>query len=102
VRWGGFEVRRYQNALYFINNQAVGDGDFCPYHAEFKDLERFSIRYRDEGQRIKLPNKNHSQSLKKILQEAGIPPWERNPLKMYYIKDELHAMERIGYMQKAE
>jgi hypothetical protein len=31
--------------------------------------------------------------------EAGIPPWERNALKMYYIKDELRAMERIGYMQ---
>lgn len=102
VSWGEFEIRRYQNELYFINNQVEKDGNFCPYHAEFKDVEHFSIRYRNEGQRIKLPNKNHSQSLKKILQEAGIPPWERNTLKMYYVKDELRAMERIGYVQNAE
>jgi tRNA(Ile)-lysidine synthetase-like protein len=51
----------------------------------------------DNKSSIKLPGKTHSQSLKKVLQEAGIPPWERNALKMYYIKDELRAMERIGY-----
>lgn len=102
VSWGEFEIRRYQSELYFINNQAKKDGNFCPYHAELKGVEHFSIRYREEGQRIRLPNKNHSQSLKKILQEAGIPPWERNTLKMYYIKDELRAMERIGYVQNSE
>jgi tRNA(Ile)-lysidine synthase len=101
VSWGDFEIRRYQNQLYFMSNQVASNGDFCPYYAEFKDAKHFSIRYRDEGQRIKLPNKNHSQSLKKVLQKAGIPPWERNTLKMYYIEDELRAMERIGYMQQA-
>ncbi|WXU00073.1 MAG: tRNA(Ile)-lysidine synthase [Catillopecten margaritatus gill symbiont] len=101
VSWGGFEIRRYQNELYFINTQITAP-DNCPYHTEFKDKKYFSLRYRNEGQRIKLPNKTHSQSLKKILQEANIPPWERNTLKMYYIKDELCAMERIGYVQHAE
>ncbi|VVM21909.1 tRNA(Ile)-lysidine synthetase (EC, partial [uncultured Gammaproteobacteria bacterium] len=71
----------------------------CRYYDEFKNVAHFSIRYRNAAQRIKLPGKTHSQSLKKVLQEAGIPPWERNALKMYYIKDELRAMERIGYMQ---
>ncbi|MDC9714769.1 MAG: tRNA lysidine(34) synthetase TilS [Gammaproteobacteria bacterium] len=102
VSWGDFEMRRYQNELYFMNTQIKIRADFCPYHAEFQDIDNFSIRYRDEGQRIKLPGKTHSQSLKKTLQEAGIPPWERNTLKMYYINDELCAMERIGYMAHAE
>jgi tRNA(Ile)-lysidine synthase len=74
----------------------------CPDYAEFKNNNKFSIRYRNEGQRIKLPNKTHTQSLKKVLQEAGIPPWERNTLKMYYIANELQAMERIGYMTHAK
>ncbi|SFV86866.1 tRNA(Ile)-lysidine synthetase [hydrothermal vent metagenome] len=102
VTWGDFEIRRYQNELYFINNQAEKNANNCTYHTEFKDKNNFSIRYRKDGQRITLPNKNHSQSLKKVLQEAGIPPWERNTLKMYYVDNELRAMERIGYVQHAE
>lgn len=101
VIWGNFEMRRYKNELYFINTQITENQNNCPYHDEFKNANNFSIRYRNEGQRIKLPGKKHSQSLKKVLQEASIPPWERNKLKMYYIRDELHAMERIGYMQNA-
>lgn len=99
VSWGGFEVRRYKNKLYFINTQAIKNQSFCPYHEEFKDIHHFSIRYRHEGQRIKLLGKKHSQSLKKVLQESNIPPWERNTLRMYYIENELRAMEGIGHMR---
>jgi len=102
VNWGQFEIRRYQGELCFINNQSEKNTNFCPFHAEFENLPNFSIRYRTEGQRIKLPGKKHSQSLKKVLQEAGIPPWERNSLRMYYIKDELRAMERLGRMEHAD
>jgi len=102
VNWDQFEIRRYQGELYFINNQAEKNTNFCPFHAEFENLPNFSIRYRAEGQRIRLPGKKHSQSLKKVLQDANIPPWERSSLKMYYIKDELRAMERLGRMEHAD
>lgn len=102
VNWDQFEIRRYQGGLYFINNQAEKNNNFCPFHAEFENFPNFSIRYRAEGQRIKLPGKKHSQSLKKVLQDANIPPWERSSLKMYYIKDELRAMERLGRMEHAD
>ena len=102
VNWDQFEIRRYQGDLYFINNQVEKNNNFCPFHAEFENLPNFSIRYRAEGQRIKLPGKKHSQSLKKVLQDASIPPWERSSLKMYYIKDELRAMERLGRMEHAD
>jgi tRNA(Ile)-lysidine synthase len=102
VRWDEFEIRRYQAQLYFINNSNDKTLEKCPIHDELQNLPNFSIRYRAEGQRIKLAGKKHSQSLKKVLQEAGIPPWERNTLKMYYINDELRAMERLGHMQNAE
>jgi len=102
VNWDQFEIRRYQGDLYFINNQAEKNNNFCPFHAEFENFPNFSIRYRAEGQRIKLPGKKHSQSLKKVLQDANIPPWERSSLKMYYIKDELRAMERLGRMEHSD
>ena len=102
VNWDQFEIRRYQGELYFINNQVEKNNNFCPFHAEFENFPNFSIRYRAEGQRIKLPGKKHSQSLKKVLQDANIPPWERSSLKMYYIKDELRAMERLGRMEHSD
>lgn len=99
VSWGGVEVRRYKNKLYFINTQTIKNQSFCPYYEEFKDANHFSIRYRRQGQRIKLLGKKHSQPLKKVLQESGIPPWERNTLRMYYIENKLRAMECVGYMR---
>lgn len=102
VNWESFEIRRYQDELYFINNQSNKKLEICPIQQQFEKMPNFSIRYRQQGQRIKLPNKKHSQSLKKVLQEANIPPWERNTLKMYYIEDELRAMERLGRMEHAE
>ena len=102
VSWNEFEIRRYQQQLYFIDTHSEKNQQKCPIHAELENLPNFSIRYRTKGQRIKLAGKKHSQSLKKVLQEAGIPPWERNSLKMYYINDELRAIERLGRAQHAE
>lgn len=100
VSWQSYEVRRYQNELYFIDTQTQKRTAPCTYYNALKDLPDFSIRHRIEGQRVKLPGKKHAQSLKKILQEANIPPWERHTLRMYYIEDELRAMEKIGHMQQ--
>ncbi|ABL01917.1 tRNA(Ile)-lysidine synthetase [Candidatus Ruthia magnifica str. Cm (Calyptogena magnifica)] len=96
VCWDKYEIRRYQNELYFINKTLPRKNAFCPFYKELKNFKNFSIRYRQEGQRIKLLGKTHTQSLKKVLQEANIPPWERNRLKMYYIDNKLCAIERIG------
>ena len=97
VKWQTFEVRRYQSELYFINTKVLEDEKICTYYNEFKDLAGFEIRYRIEGQRIKLVGKTHSQSLKKVLQAAHIPPWKRDHLRMYYVEDVLKAIESIGY-----
>lgn len=102
VGWDSFEIRRYQDELYFIDTREHKSQDYCPFHEEFENFPNFSIRYRTEGQRIKLPGKSHSQSLKKVLQDANIPPWERSSLKMYYIDDELRAMERLGRMEHSD
>jgi tRNA(Ile)-lysidine synthase len=100
VKWNNFEIRRYQQELYFIDIKN-NTKQKCLIQADFENSNNFAIRYRTQGQRVKLPNKHHSQSLKKVLQEANIPPWERTSLKMYYVDDKLIAMERIGFMQNS-
>ncbi len=96
VTWGDYEIRRYQNQLYFINKQISKALVVCPLYESFKGLPGFSVRYRTEGQRVTLEGKTHSQSLKKILQAANIPPWERDQIRLYYINETLRAIEKIG------
>lgn len=102
VAWHNYEVRRFQGELYFIDKKVPQNIKNCQYFEEFKNLPNFEIHFRKEGQRVQLKDKNHSQSLKKVLQEANIPPWERQKLRMYYIEGKLHAMERIGEMSEVK
>ena len=101
VSWSHYEVRRYQKQLYFFDENQTHIPKHCEYFESFKDLSNFEIRYRIEGQRIKQKNKEHSQSLKKVLQEANIPPWERDRLRMYYVDGKLRAIEGLGEMEGA-
>ena len=98
VKWHDYQVRRYRNELYFFDEFKTQATVPCPYYESLKDLPNFEIRFRREGQRIELKGKTHSQSLKKILQESKIPPWERDKLRMYYIDGSLRAMEILGEM----
>ena len=102
VTWHDYELRRFQGELYFIDKKAPQQIRDCPYFAELNNLSNFTIHFRQEGQKVKLKGKNHSQSLKKVLQEASIPPWERKKLRMYYVEGELRAMERIGEMSEVK
>ena len=101
VSWSHYELRRYQNELYFFDENQTHIPKRCDYFESLKDLPNFEIRYRIEGQRIKQKNKKHSQSLKKVLQEANIPPWERGRLRMYYVDGKLRAIEGLGEMEEA-
>jgi tRNA(Ile)-lysidine synthase len=96
LRWHHYEVRRYNGELYFFDESFELSNLPCPYYESLKNIPNFEIRFRLEGQRIKLKGKNHSQSLKKVLQESNIPPWERDKLRMYYVDGSLRAMETLG------
>ena len=102
VTWHDYELRRFQGELYFIDKKAPQQIKDCPYFAKLNNLPNFTIHFRQEGQKVKLKGRNHSQSLKKVLQEASIPPWERKKLRMYYVEGELRAMERIGEMSEVK
>ncbi|MEM7543374.1 MAG: tRNA lysidine(34) synthetase TilS [Pseudomonadota bacterium] len=50
------------------------------------------IGYRRGGERIQLPGRSHSQSLKKLFWEWRVPPWERGLVPLLSIGDELAAV----------
>jgi len=50
------------------------------------------LRFRQGGEKFHPAGRRHSQSLKKLLQEANVPPWERDSIPLLYLDDELIAV----------
>ena len=50
------------------------------------------IRFRRGGEVCLLPGRDHHHKLKKLFQQAGIPPWMRRRLPLVYADDELAAI----------
>lgn len=51
-----------------------------------------TLRFRQGGELCLLPGRGHHHKLKKLFQEAGIPPWERSRLPLIYVGEELAAV----------
>lgn len=54
--------------------------------------KRLSLSLRRGGERVKLPGRAHHHMLKKLYQEAGVPPWLRQRLPLVFVDDELAAV----------
>ena len=55
-----------------------------------------TLRSRSGGERIRLAADRPTRALKKLLQEAQIPPWERESLPLVWAGDELAAVPGVG------
>jgi tRNA(Ile)-lysidine synthase len=114
IRWPGAEVRRYRDRLYAMPPLAPHEARnafvWRPDAAGWPLLElpgvgclkmqkaagaglRFEalagglliVGFRRGGERFRPAGRTHSQELKKLLQEAGMPPWERERLPLVYL-----------------
>ena len=54
--------------------------------------EHLNVRFRQGGESIRLPGRTHSHSVKNLLQEQGVPPWQRDRLLLLYQGDKLLAI----------
>jgi len=54
VSWHHYQVRRYHNELYFFDENQTNSVRSCRYYDSLKDLPNFEVRFRQDGQRIKL------------------------------------------------
>lgn len=118
VAWSGTEVRRYRDELHALTASASGEAaatwawDFAsaplalpdgtwlgaaPARGEGVSLaactgRMLTVRYRRGGEQCRPGPRAARRSLKKLLQERGVPPWRRERLPLIYVGDELAAV----------
>jgi tRNA(Ile)-lysidine synthase len=53
---------------------------------------KVTVSSRQGGEKIKLPGRNNHQDLKKLYQEAEVPPWERDVRPLIFLNGQLAAV----------
>ena len=76
--------------LHFARRQ--GAGLAC---AQVRD-HGLGVRLRQGGEKLRLQPGGSTRSLKNLLQEARMPPWERERLPLIYCADALVAVPGLG------
>lgn len=117
IRWPGAEVCRYRDELMarkphvepdcrwrtgwnppdVLEIPGVGSLRVEAVRGEGLSQERIEraplvVGLRQGGEICRLSGRVHHHKLKKLLQEAGIPPWERQRLPLVYVDGELAAI----------
>ncbi len=117
MAWGDAELHRYRDRLFLMERRPAPDPDFVrQWDLEVPlDLpgggrlvtERcrgaglsaarvegvgVEVRLRRGGERCRPQGRNATHTLKKLLQELGVPPWQRDRIPLLYVGDELVAV----------
>lgn len=103
--WRDARIVRWRDGLYAMRGtpdafaqdwQALWDGTdrlLLPNGASLEVIgadgfgQDLHVRARRGGERLVLPGRAHSHALKHVLQERGIPPWERGALPLLFAED---------------
>ncbi len=113
IKWAGHHLRVYRQRIHAVNvdpNPAAPDDSnnrllpgawvwpgvgsltiTTPENAGNLRWPMLEVRMRTGGEQIKLADGRHHQ-LKKLYQQAGIPPWERQRLPLVYHRKKLMAV----------
>ncbi|HQQ63774.1 MAG TPA: tRNA lysidine(34) synthetase TilS [Pseudomonadales bacterium] len=115
VSWADWQCRRYQGRVYVmpqlvplaservwdcdvkegVADESFGALSFVSAESRGVRLDRdkpLNIVFAREGLRCRPQGRMHSQSLKKLFQESGIPPWLRERTPLIYQGDQLLAV----------
>jgi tRNA(Ile)-lysidine synthase len=117
VQWGGHAVRRYRDALFVLPERASDQPRPEPAWRLDRPLslahggmltatptvgeglrqaaiagEGVHIRWRRGGETCRPSGRGHRHALKKLFQEAGVPPWQRDRIPLLYVEDKLAAV----------
>ena len=117
ISWPGVEVRRFRKLLYamtplepfdpsfseyFVQNHLVLPGTLGRLEIKVVDsciieTQQLRVTFRQGGEKIRLTGSNHHRTLKNLMQEWEIPPWQRNRIPIIYLEEEIVAV--VGYYQ---
>lgn len=102
VRWTGGEIRRFRHGLYAMQPVTTGSKSklsdntqvlIAPIVAKLKlDPKKVKVRFRQGGEKVKLPGRQGTHTLKKLLQEKNVPPWLRDKVPLVYYKKKIVAV----------
>jgi len=108
VRWPGVEVRRYRDLLYAMRPlqfppldwNAAFDGSELKLPLDLGTLRLsgamddarlarpLQVRFRRGGENLRLAGHGPTRELRDLLQESGVPPWQRARLPLLFDDDE--------------
>jgi tRNA(Ile)-lysidine synthase len=126
VEFGDWQLRRYQNKVFVLRSMGQFDQNLVlPWHGEdklqwpalgmvvafqriqgqgisFTKLQRapVALRLRSGSESLRPHSKSATRSLKNLLQEHHVPPWQRERLPLLYCGDELVCV--VGVAIRAE
>ncbi|HEY2394992.1 MAG TPA: tRNA lysidine(34) synthetase TilS [Rudaea sp.] len=110
VSWERSDVRRYRDLIYAMHRQpplpadwqatwqsdrlALPDGSRLEWHSHngktmVGHAPPLNVRYRHGGERIRPADAMHTRELRLLLQEAGVPPWQRDRIPLIHAGTEL-------------
>ena len=114
VRWDQCELRRYRDLLYAMrpivpvsehwqtswngSPLALPGGGMLALRCEdasattAPDDRTLTVHYRGGGEHIKPAGSTHTRELRLLLQEAGVPPWQRDRMPLISMNGELIAV----------
>ena len=114
IRWGNCEIRRYRDLIHAMrplaqhadaNWSVAWTGACLPLPRggtlALLDVEAglpsrscatLTVSYRRGGERIRPERSTHTRELRLLLQEAGIPPWERERIPLISADAQLIAV----------
>ncbi len=117
IAWRGVEVRRYRDDLYAMPPLAPHDPNQVlawdvreplqiPHLNVTLEASLFessgitnaanrpdiTVRFRRGGERCRPRGRLQHHDLKKLLQEAGVPPWERDRIPLVYVGERMVAV----------
>jgi tRNA(Ile)-lysidine synthase len=122
VAWADVEVRRYRDGLYAHYQSSVEDlsaafvrlswpnpveplllpdgTQLTMQRCQGQGLKQasaddISVGYRQGGESCRPLGRGHRHSLKKLMQEWGVPPWQRGRIPLIFVGDELAQV--VGY-----
>lgn len=124
IHWPNMELRRYRAWLYLLRpiqhprtqlelpwsmtqplplpeigarlhaRTAVGQG-----LARERITAPVTVRWRRGGERCVLPGRAHHHRLKKLLQQRGVPPWQRSRIPLLYVGNRLAVVVGFWYCE---
>lgn len=116
LQWGGGEIRRHRDRLFLMQKLPEFDRNLCLEwninqvlelpHGKLQAVKQdgagisdslvknhiITVAFRQGGESIHLPGRNHKQVLKKLFQQSDIPVWRRDRLPLLYINGVLAAV----------